>query len=112
MKLYLGLLETSLPDQSRIFVEPGGNYGEIESYENRHKAGLPEHIAYPWKTKLTEEKLPGCRYIPQAMTHGTMECTNLEASIKRGRVAVGAWRCPSRIEPTAYRHTGESRYPG
>jgi catechol 2,3-dioxygenase-like lactoylglutathione lyase family enzyme len=67
---------------SMFFIEPGGNYWEIESYENRHKAGLPEHIAYPWKTKLSEEKLPGCGYVPQAMTHGTMECTNLEASIK------------------------------
>ncbi len=63
---------------SLFFVEPGGNYWEIESYENRHKAGLPEPIAYPWQAKLTEERLPGCGYIPQAMTHGTMECVNLE----------------------------------
>jgi catechol 2,3-dioxygenase-like lactoylglutathione lyase family enzyme len=74
---------------SMFFVEPGGNYWEIESYENRHKAGLPEHIAYPWKQQLTEEKLPGCGYIPQAMTHGTMECTNLEASIKFYKEGLG-----------------------
>jgi catechol 2,3-dioxygenase-like lactoylglutathione lyase family enzyme len=74
---------------SMFFVEPGGNYWEIESYENRHKAGLPEHIAYPWQSKLTEEKLPGCGYIPQAMTHGTMECTNLEASIKFYKEGLG-----------------------
>ena len=74
---------------SMFFVEPGGNYWEIESYENRHKAGLPEHIAYPWKQKLTEEKLPGCGYIPQALTHGTMECTNLEASIKFYKEGLG-----------------------
>jgi catechol 2,3-dioxygenase-like lactoylglutathione lyase family enzyme len=74
---------------SMFFVEAGGNYWEIESYENRHKAGLPEHIAYPWKTKLTEERLPGCGYIPQAMTHGTMECTNLEASVKFYQEALG-----------------------
>lgn len=74
---------------SMFFVEPGGNYWEIESYENRHKAGLPEHIAYPWKTKLTKEKLPGCGYIPQAMTHGTMECTNLAASIKFYKEGLG-----------------------
>jgi catechol 2,3-dioxygenase-like lactoylglutathione lyase family enzyme len=67
---------------SMFLVEPGGNYWEIESYENRHKAGLPEHIAYPWKIRLTEERLPGCGYIPQAMTHGTVECVNLEASVK------------------------------
>jgi catechol 2,3-dioxygenase-like lactoylglutathione lyase family enzyme len=67
---------------SMFFVEPGGNYWEIESYENRHKAGLPEHVAYPWKTKLTKEQFPGRGYIPQAMTHGTMECVNLAASVK------------------------------
>jgi catechol 2,3-dioxygenase-like lactoylglutathione lyase family enzyme len=65
-----------------FFVEPGGNYWEIESYENRHKAGLPYEVAYPWKTVLTEERLPGCGYVPQAMTHGTMECTDLQASKK------------------------------
>lgn len=74
---------------SMFFVEPGGNYWEIESYENRHKAGLPATIAYPWKTKLTEEKLPGCGYIPQAMTHGTMECINLAASVKFYKEALG-----------------------
>ena len=74
---------------SMFFVEPGGNYWEIESYENRHKAGLPEHIAYPWKTKLTEERLPGCGYIPQAMTHGTMECTDLAASVKVYKEGLG-----------------------
>jgi catechol 2,3-dioxygenase-like lactoylglutathione lyase family enzyme len=74
---------------SMFFVEPGGNYWEIESYENRHKAGLPEQVAYPWQTNLTEEKLPGCGYIPQAMTHGTMECTDLAASVKFYREALG-----------------------
>ena len=74
---------------SMFFVEPGGNYWEIESYENRHKAGLPEHIAYPWQIKLTEEKLPGCGYIPQAMTHGTMECTDLAASVKFYKEGLG-----------------------
>ena len=74
---------------SMFFVEPGGNYWEIESYENRHKAGLPEHVAYPWKTRFTEEKLPGCGYVPQAMTHGTMECTHLESSVKFYTEALG-----------------------
>jgi catechol 2,3-dioxygenase-like lactoylglutathione lyase family enzyme len=74
---------------SMFFVEPGGNYWEIESYENRHKAGLPEHIAYPWTTRLNEERLAGCGYIPQAMTHGTMECTDLAASIKFYKEGLG-----------------------
>jgi catechol 2,3-dioxygenase-like lactoylglutathione lyase family enzyme len=74
---------------SMFFVEPGGNYWEIESYENRHKAGLPEHIAYPWKTKLTENEFPGRGYIPQAMTHGTIECVDLNASVKFYRETLG-----------------------
>ena len=74
---------------SMFFVEPGGNYWEIESYENRHKAGLPEHIAYPWKTRLTENDFPGRGYIPQAMTHGTIECVNLGASVKFYKEALG-----------------------
>jgi catechol 2,3-dioxygenase-like lactoylglutathione lyase family enzyme len=74
---------------SMFFVEPGGNYWEIESYENRHKAGLPDHVAYPWTTKLTEEQFPGRGYIPQAMTHGTIECTNLSASVKFYTEALG-----------------------
>ena len=74
---------------SMFFVEPGGNYWEIESYENRHKAGLPENVAYPWKEKLTERDFPGRGYIPQAMTHGTIECINLDASAKFYREALG-----------------------
>ena len=74
---------------SMFLVEPGGNYWEIESYENRHKAGLPAPIAYPWKTKLTEERLPGCGYIPQAITHGTLECVDLDASVKFYKEGLG-----------------------
>jgi catechol 2,3-dioxygenase-like lactoylglutathione lyase family enzyme len=50
---------------------------------------LPEHIAYPWKTKLTEGEFPGRGYIPQAMTHGTIECVNLNASVKFYREVLG-----------------------
>jgi catechol 2,3-dioxygenase-like lactoylglutathione lyase family enzyme len=74
---------------SMFFVEPGGNYWEIESYENRHKAGLPEHVAFPWQTKLTEKDFPGRGYIPQAMTHGTIECVSLETSVRFYKEALG-----------------------
>jgi hypothetical protein len=74
---------------SMFLVDPGGNYWEIESYENRHKAGLPETVAYPWQTKLAAERLPGCGYIPQALTHGTMECTNLGASVRFYKEGLG-----------------------
>jgi catechol 2,3-dioxygenase-like lactoylglutathione lyase family enzyme len=74
---------------SMFLVDPGGNYWEIESYENRHKAGLPDSVAYPWKTKIEEERLSGCGYIPQALTHGTMECTDLAASVKFYKEGLG-----------------------
>ena len=35
-----------------------------------------------WLPVLSEERLPGCGYVAQALTHGTMECTNLQASKK------------------------------
>jgi len=72
---------------SCFFMEPGGNYWEIESYEDRHKAGLPYDVSYPWKTPLTEEDFPGRGYIPQAFTHGTIECNDWASSVnfyKRG----------------------------
>jgi catechol 2,3-dioxygenase-like lactoylglutathione lyase family enzyme len=31
-----------------------------------------------WKTPLTEMNFPGKGYIPQALTHGTVQCNNLE----------------------------------
>ena len=74
---------------SMFFVEPGGNYWEIESYENRRKAGLPDQVAHPWKIRLTEKEFPGRGYIPQAMTHGTIECVNLAASVRFYREALG-----------------------
>jgi catechol 2,3-dioxygenase-like lactoylglutathione lyase family enzyme len=66
---------------SCFFMEPGGNYWEIESYEDRHKAGLPYDVSYPWKTPLTEEQFPGKGYIPQAFTHGTIECNDWASSV-------------------------------
>lgn len=65
---------------SVFFVEPGGNYWEIESYQHRHDAGLPYEVAYPWARPLTEQFL-GRGYIPQAFTHGTVECTDWESSL-------------------------------
>lgn len=61
------------------FFEPGGNFWEIESYENAVKAGIGKTTDPHWKTLLTEEKFPGKGYIPQALTHGTIENEDLEA---------------------------------
>jgi hypothetical protein len=74
---------------SVFFMESGGNYWEIESYENRHKAGLPDEVSYPWKTPLKEDQFPGRGYIPQAFTHGTIECNDWESSVKFYREGLG-----------------------
>jgi hypothetical protein len=67
---------------SVFFVEPGGNYWEIESYQHRHQAGLPYEVSYPWTAPLTEEKFPGKGFIPQAFTHGTVESNDWASSVK------------------------------
>jgi catechol 2,3-dioxygenase-like lactoylglutathione lyase family enzyme len=67
---------------SVFFVEPGGNYWEIESYQHRHEAGLPYDVSYPWAKPLAEEQFPGRGYVPQAFTHGTIECNDWESSVK------------------------------
>lgn len=59
---------------SVYFKEPGGNDLEIEYY-NPQAAKHGRTIAAPhWKEPLTEEQFPGRGYIPQAMTHGTLNC--------------------------------------
>ena len=62
------------------FFEPGGNWWEIESYELGVKVGMGANVAVPWKEPLPAEKFPGRGYIPHALSHGTIECDNLEAS--------------------------------
>lgn len=74
---------------SVYFVEPGGNYWEIESYEHRYQAGLPYDVAYPWKIPLSEEQFPGRGYIPQAFTHGTIECNDWASSVKFYKEGLG-----------------------
>ena len=74
---------------SCFFMEPGGNYWEIESYEDRHKQGLPYDVSYPWKTPLTEEHFPARGYIPQAFTHGTIECNDWASSVNFYKQGLG-----------------------
>jgi catechol 2,3-dioxygenase-like lactoylglutathione lyase family enzyme len=65
---------------SMYFTEPGGNTLEIEYYDPR--AALEGRtIARPhWKQELTEADFPGRGYVPQALTHGTLECDDRDAS--------------------------------
>ena len=60
------------------FFEPGGNWWEIESYELAVKAGMGANVLPHWQSLLPEEKFPGRGYVPQALTHGTIECYDLE----------------------------------
>jgi len=71
------------------FVEPGGCWWEIESYEDGVKKNLARNVSNPWKTPLLPERFPGRGYIPQAMTHGTIGCINLEASRRFYREVLG-----------------------
>ena len=72
------------PETRRIahsvhFFEPGGNFWEIESYEGgAKKLGLGGGVAFPWKTPLATNRFPDRNYIPQALSHGTTTCANLE----------------------------------
>lgn len=74
---------------SVFFVEPGGNYWEIESYEHRHLAGLPYDVSYPWKTELTEKQFPGRGYLPHGLTHGTIECNDWASSVRFYKEGLG-----------------------
>ena len=54
------------------FREPGGNYLEIEFYDPA--AALENTTAAPhWGTPLPESSFPGRGYVPQGLTHGTLE---------------------------------------
>jgi len=67
---------------SIYFKEPGGNDLEIEYY-NPAAIKHGRRIAAPhWKEPLTEEQFPGRGYIPQAMTHGTLNCDDKEINDK------------------------------
>jgi hypothetical protein len=62
------------------FYEPGGNYWEIESYEHAVEAGMGETTNPHWSRPLAAERFLAKGYVPQALTHGTLENENIEAS--------------------------------
>lgn len=63
---------------SVYFHEPGGNHLEIEYYNPGSALHGRAHTAGHWQTTLTEKDFPGRGYLPQALTHGTLQCDNLE----------------------------------
>jgi catechol 2,3-dioxygenase-like lactoylglutathione lyase family enzyme len=62
------------------FYEPGGNYWEIESYENAVETGLGKTTNPHWNQSLPRERFFGKGYVPQALTHGTLENEDIQAS--------------------------------
>ena len=62
------------------FFEPGGNFWEIESYEKADEAGMGKTTRPHWQTPISQQKFPGRGYIPQALTHGTVQFHDIEAT--------------------------------
>ena len=71
------------------FYEPGGNYWEIESYEHAVETGMGKTTNPHWTHPLPTEKFSGKGYVPQALTHGTLENEDLEASERFYREVLG-----------------------
>lgn len=61
---------------SVYFDEPGGNTLEIEYYNPKAVAHGRKVAAPHWKAPLTEDRFPGRGYIPQAISHGTLQCND------------------------------------
>ena len=75
--------------RSVYFREPGGNTLEIEYYDPK-AAAEGRKIARPhWQRELTRDDFPGKGYVPQALTHGTLECNDKEASAAFYRDVLG-----------------------
>ncbi|HEX9395968.1 MAG TPA: VOC family protein [Burkholderiales bacterium] len=75
--------------RSIYFSEPGGNTLEIEYYDPQ-AAAEGRTIARPhWNQELKETEFPGRGYVPQALTHGTLECNDKAASAAFYRDVLG-----------------------
>lgn len=69
--------------------EPGGNTLEIEYYEPQAAAEGRRIAAPHWDRLLPEHRFPGRGYVPQALTHGTLECDDKDASSRFYRDVLG-----------------------
>ena len=65
---------------SIYFREPGGNHLEIEYYNPGGALHGRSHTAEHWEKPLTSERFPGRGYLPQAFTHGTLQCDDVGRS--------------------------------
>lgn len=74
---------------SIYLAEPGGNDLEIEYYAPKAVAEGRSIAAPHWATPLPVERFPGRGYVPQALTHGTLECDDKAASERFYRDVLG-----------------------
>ncbi len=65
---------------SIYFREPGGNHLEIEYYNPGGALHGRAHTAGHWEKPLSDDYFPGRGYLPQAFTHGTLQCDDIERS--------------------------------
>jgi catechol 2,3-dioxygenase-like lactoylglutathione lyase family enzyme len=65
---------------SVYFNEPGGNTLEIEYYNPGGALHGRSHTAGHWESTLGNDRFPGRGYVPQAFTHGTLQCDDIEKS--------------------------------
>jgi catechol 2,3-dioxygenase-like lactoylglutathione lyase family enzyme len=65
---------------SIYFREPGGNHLEIEYYNPGGALHGRAHTAGHWDNPLTSDRFPGRGYLPQAFTHGTLQCDDIQRS--------------------------------
>jgi catechol-2,3-dioxygenase len=89
-----GLKRVSRPHESHFahsvyFKEPGGNDWEIEYYDRVAVERGQKNAINPWHEKLPEERFPGRGYVPQALSHGTRECDDKDASERFYRDVLG-----------------------
>ncbi|HET9916417.1 MAG TPA: VOC family protein [Candidatus Binatia bacterium] len=71
------------------FYEPGGNYWEIESYEHAVEQRMGKTTNPHWSKPLPQDRFAGKGYVPQALTHGTLENDDLAASERFYQEALG-----------------------
>jgi len=74
---------------SIYLIEPGGNTLEIEYYDPQAAAEGRLIAAPHWDRLLPEREFPGRGYVPQALTHGTLECDDKDASARFYREVLG-----------------------
>lgn len=95
---------------SIYFGEPGGNDWEIEYYDPRALAEGRTHAAPHWNSPMKEEKFPGRGYLPQALTHGTLQCDSKEASDRFYQEVLGLKKIGGGRSSTYIRHPSTPWY--